>query len=608
MSETARQPKLIWKTPLRDLLRGRITGRLDWEGRLKRAELPDTARELILRVVKRTRLWRLEKAAVAEELIAHFADALDAGRPIDSVVERFGDENAAVKLIRRAKKRNRPLVWHALRFATYGVWALLLSYSVVFANFYLRQPVVSVDYLAQINADALALPPEKRAWPMLERAMVNLGLLPLYPLNDDATEQQRKLAKLLESNPGDPAWPELMRYLDAHDAELVQLRAAFHMQKLGFVFGPGGTQSDPVLGLSNRPASEADRFLVRTLLPELDCRRYAASVVGADARLARQRGDAERFVRDLEAITAFAQQPDSPFPVNQLANIGIFTLAVDEMDAMLRDSPSLLNGDQLLALTHQIARYGGDTAGSLFSLESDRMTFHDLIQRCYSDDGHGNGELTFAGSKLLQTVAFASSEVEGLAVATTGVTTLLGSRRDVLAEYDRLLDIEERALDRPLRESAKDFTDVTNRVREIRGSRVLTLKYLPIACRFQNAWQCAANAERAFGRRDGVCTGAALELFRRRNGRYPERLDELVPTSLPAVPTDRISGDPVRYRLIDGKPVVYSVGCDRIDDGGRVMMQNGDLIEALAAEWDKAAARKIRGDWILFGMPQELTP
>jgi hypothetical protein len=42
-----------------------------------------------------------------------------------------------------------------------------------------------------------------------------------------------------------------------------------------------------------------------------------------------------------------------------------------------------------------------------------------------------------------------------------------------------------------------------------------------------------------------------------------------VPDLLPAVPPDRYDGKPLRYQLVDGKPLVYSIGSDRDDDAGR---------------------------------------
>jgi len=72
----------------------------------------------------------------------------------------------------------------------------------------------------------------------------------------------------------------------------------------------------------------------------------------------------------------------------------------------------------------------------------------------------------------------------------------------------------------------------------------------------------------AIQQRDGVLTAIALELHKRRHGEYPATLAELTPDRLPAVLPDRIDGRPMRYKIVDGKPLLYSVGVDRIDDGG----------------------------------------
>ena len=44
---------------------------------------------------------------------------------------------------------------------------------------------------------------------------------------------------------------------------------------------------------------------------------------------------------------------------------------------------------------------------------------------------------------------------------------------------------------------------------------------------------------------------------------------------LKAVPTDPYSGQPMRYKVIDDKPVVYSVGPDRKNDGEAASPEEG---------------------------------
>jgi hypothetical protein len=77
-----------------------------------------------------------------------------------------------------------------------------------------------------------------------------------------------------------------------------------------------------------------------------------------------------------------------------------------------------------------------------------------------------------------------------------------------------------------------------------------------------------------FGRRlaqmgSGV-TAIAVERYRLVNERWPDRLDDLVPCYLGKIPTDPFDGQQLRYKRLDDGVVIYSVGADRTDDGGRL--------------------------------------
>jgi hypothetical protein len=64
-------------------------------------------------------------------------------------------------------------------------------------------------------------------------------------------------------------------------------------------------------------------------------------------------------------------------------------------------------------------------------------------------------------------------------------------------------------------------------------------------------------------------TALASERFRLAKGRLPENLNELVPQFLPAVPVDPFDGQSLRYHRLAKGYVIYSVGSDGHDDGGR---------------------------------------
>jgi len=64
-------------------------------------------------------------------------------------------------------------------------------------------------------------------------------------------------------------------------------------------------------------------------------------------------------------------------------------------------------------------------------------------------------------------------------------------------------------------------------------------------------------------------TAVAIERYRLANGSYPEELELLKPKFFTRLPLDPFTGKPLKYRRDPmGGYSLYSVGCDRADDGG----------------------------------------
>jgi hypothetical protein len=72
----------------------------------------------------------------------------------------------------------------------------------------------------------------------------------------------------------------------------------------------------------------------------------------------------------------------------------------------------------------------------------------------------------------------------------------------------------------------------------------------------------------------------ALASYERANGRLPEKLDDLVPDYINAVPADPYDGKPFRY--VFSKGIVYSVGKDLKDDDGSSTLLPGYKPDALS--------------------------
>ena len=77
----------------------------------------------------------------------------------------------------------------------------------------------------------------------------------------------------------------------------------------------------------------------------------------------------------------------------------------------------------------------------------------------------------------------------------------------------------------------------------------------------------------------------AIQRYRLATGNLPDTLADLVPTYLDAVPEDPFDGRTLRYEKLETGFVVYSVGEDRSDDGGKERLPTGKR-KKTPSNWD----------------------
>ncbi len=88
-----------------------------------------------------------------------------------------------------------------------------------------------------------------------------------------------------------------------------------------------------------------------------------------------------------------------------------------------------------------------------------------------------------------------------------------------------------------------------------------------------------------------------LERYRGANGAYPETLEALVPQFASKLPHDLFDGKPRRYRRTDdGRYLLYSIGWNSKDDGGKM--------EPPKEGHPKAPWSDDKGDWVWPGVPK----
>ncbi len=196
----------------------------------------------------------------------------------------------------------------------------------------------------------------------------------------------------------------------------------------------------------------------------------------------------------------------------------------------------------------------------------------DTIQRAYSDDGSGDGVLSRAAylkARAELTGACVGPECGGLG-SDESIWDLLApmaaGRQEAMREANDWYDRLEGLFDSPdwQKQSGLMTREIEMRKRSSIGRYRQPVLGILLPALEGVVW----NAHVAAMKRDAACLGLVLEVHKRRHGSYPASPSELVPALMPAVPKDCFGDAPLRYLVVEGRPLVYSVGNDGKDDGG----------------------------------------
>jgi hypothetical protein len=136
---------------------------------------------------------------------------------------------------------------------------------------------------------------------------------------------------------------------------------------------------------------------------------------------------------------------------------------------------------------------------------------------------------------------------------------------DRIERDDRLAEFEAE-LNRQAEKYHSLGTAVTSQLTRTGRARFVTDVMLAL---MMPAWRTVGQAETRLVQVNDLCKIMfALQIFRIKNGKFPSQLSELPPDFLPTVPADRFTGQPLKYRPDENGFILYSLGSDRLDNGG----------------------------------------
>lgn len=537
----------------------------------ERPRLPPELATLVSETVRRTRLRRSERRAVDAEFTAHFLDGLASGETVATLRESFGEPRVVARMVRRMVRAKRGPVDRAfgvaLRGAFLGTAALALIYAGLGARVWFSSPTIAIDPAERVARLTPAVDSDAAAWPHYREALERMRDAGVWRIGGattmtDALDPRRRDAE---------NWATAAAALRAHRSELDDLRRAASLPNLGYRIGWSVAPEDHgVLGNAT-PLHPREPSVFTILLPHLTVLRRAADCLAATATAAAADGDGARAAEFLAVIPNMADQiEEAPFLVSQLVGSALVTLMADQAIALLEVFPDSFDEASLATLDAAIARVPERLRRVDMAFET--VIFEDILQRVYTDDGEGGGRFLPTEWGRLNPDEFGAPRASEVVVVDTllapATSIMEPDRADVLAHQRAYFEALEAAGERPLWEFSFDPTPWFEHGPGGVGD---SPEVFSVAA--PSADKAIVRRQLSWHRLQAARAAVALQRFRLAEGRWPDALKELVPRFLPVVPPDPFDGQPLRYRLENGAPLLWSIGHDRVDDGGRLMVR-----------------------------------
>ena len=552
---------------------------------LESQNLPACAADFIKLVIRKMRYRKKVRADVQAELTAHFEDELSGSKTDEEkekraqqLIAEFGDMKLLAVLLRRAKKRCRPL-WRtavARAFQTIGVLILCLILYCVYIS--LGKPNIRVNYVDEALRIARAQVDESQnAAPFYQKA-VDAYKEP--PLVEDETGRERSLLDVIQKK----SW---VTELTEEELTLMKNWLSDNNDAAGFF-----KQAAEMPYCWWRRQAENDIVIV-ILVPELKNMKNVARLLSWRAMLNAFNGNIESAFDDLLTCYRTGRHLKGPLSlIEQLVGMAIQGLSSGTATIILQnrqvDSELLKNFqadiEKLMAEDTFIADY-----------TTERFLALDFLQRCYTDNGSGSGHMIpgavgkFPYFELgdFDNVVLNYSQFLAMAVVSA-------DRDDMSREFEKFYSNAQRWAYKTPWQLHKENVDLEMGLDK--WSRIKRIRYWPVTVLMPAIGKVGELTYRNKAGIEALVTIVALLRYHQDNGRYPQNLNELVDTAyIRRLPMDPYSSQSLCYKKTDDAFILYSVGLNFKDDGGTVVAVKGKA---------KVQGTKEQGDWVFWPVPE----
>jgi len=559
--------------------------------------LPAGAVEFIQRVLKKMRYRKKVRQDVQAELTAHFEDELkdcttdeQKQQKAQQLITSFGDMKLLAVLLRRAKKRCRPL-WRTIVARTFqAVGVLILCFIVYVVWFLSGKPVITTNYVAELNNMVRPVADES-----LNAAPLYIKAIELYEKRcDDVVELRSKTQPtpeemgLLENSllmllgkKYEEVTPEQKKRIEKwlnDNNEIFELVIAgakkpYHWQTYG---GHGDTTE-----------------MMSILMPKLSGFRKLTFALLWRARRRAEQGRFKDAFDDMKSCYRLGQhiRGDKTL-IEQLVGIAIEAMSVRTIREIVGEYEI---DSAILADLQRDFEQIIDDENFAISYKAERLTMYDEIQRCFTSDRFGKGHLYLPRFRRISDLAgnYENEEDIGdfIVVLLYSAPYLFGhpNKEETLKSVNALYDYYEQLSLKTAVQRHTESGAIDDKFKELVNGNVFLGILIPAIGRVIEIGDRVPVEVRA--------TLTMIAIFRYKNdtGQYPQNLNQLVADGyLKQLPIDSYSDKPLVYKKTEDNFILYSFGPDFKDDDG------------VSAKDSKGRARPWRdnGDTVFWPVPK----
>lgn len=317
-----------------------------------------------------------------------------------------------------------------------------------------------------------------------------------------------------------------------------------------------------------RPSPEGE--VIGFMLPELGYCRYLARYCAGRMALAARTGDHAERVAAFEHALALGRVCASNFTlIDYLVGVAIHQLAFERLRTDLVNHP--LPPEHLRAALAAIDRQPLPSIAT--AIEGERLGMLDTIEWTHSNLPNNDGHFQPARAASYMGLVTGSTTTGTLNPARWPVPLgnlagwFLPTKRQTTRRANEMFEGLQRSLAPgiPARERPAVF-DADAWLESLPANFVFVRTLVPAFGRALESSDSAAML------RDGTRLALAIELHRATLGSPPDSLDQLVPSILPALPIDAVSGRPFGYKRTSDPAaptpgyVLFSLGFDAADN------------------------------------------